>query len=58
MSAHCVRRWLLLRVKLAIQQTQGIHTMMFQCWPTVFDAGQLLKQYWMNDPCLLISYQP
>ena len=32
--------------------------MMFQCWPTLFDAGPTLKQHRVNDPCLLgISYQ-
>ena len=51
--------WPLIRVHLAIQQTRGIHTMLFQCWPTVFDAGPTLKQQWVNDQCLLgISYQP
>ena len=29
------------------------------CWPTIFDADPTLKQYWLNDLCLLgISYQP
>ena len=27
--------------------------MLFQCWPTVFDAGPTLKQLWVNVPCLL-----
>ena len=27
--------------------------MVFQCWPTVFDAGPTLKQHWVNAPCLL-----
>ena len=27
--------------------------MLFQCWPSVFDAGPALKQYWVNVPCLL-----
>ena len=37
--------------------------MLFQCWPTVFDAGPTLKQHWVNAPCLpgnnsdLIGYQ-
>ena len=35
------------------QQTRGIHPMLFQCWPTVFDAGPTLKQHWVNAPCLL-----
>ena len=48
--------WLLIRVHSAIQQTWGIHTMLFQCWPTVFDAGPggpTMKQHRVNDPCLL-----
>ena len=35
------------------QQTPDIHLMLFQCWPTVFDAGPTLKQHCLNDPCLL-----
>ena len=27
--------------------------MLFQCWPTVFDAVPTLKQHWVNAPCLL-----
>ena len=27
--------------------------MLFQCWPTVFDAGPTLKQRWLNASCLL-----
>ena len=27
--------------------------MLFQCWPTVFDAGPTLTQHWVNAPCLL-----
>ena len=27
--------------------------MLFQCWPTVFDAGPTFKQHWVNVPCLL-----
>ena len=27
------------------QQTQGIHPMLFQCWLTVFDAGQTFNPY-------------
>ena len=26
--------------------------MMFQSWPTVFDAGPALKQHWVNASCL------
>ena len=26
-------------------QTQDVDTMLFQCWTTVFDAGQTLKQH-------------
>ena len=37
------------------QQTRGIHTMLFQCWPTVFDAGPAMKQHWVNASCLLGS---
>ena len=32
---------------------RGIYPMLFQCWASVFDAGQTLKQHWMNPPCLL-----
>ena len=35
------------------QQTRGIHLMLFQCWPTVFDAGPTLKQHWVKALCLL-----
>ena len=42
--------------KLHAQQTRGIHTMLFQCWPTVFDAGTALNQHWVNGPCLLGQY--
>ena len=35
------------------QQTRGIHPMLFQCWPIIFDAGPTLKQNWMNAPGLL-----
>ena len=28
-------------------------TILFQCWPTVFDAGPTLKQHCVNAPCLL-----
>ena len=45
--------WPLIPDHLAIQQTPGIHTMLFDCWPTVFDAGPTLKQHWVNDLCLL-----
>ena len=34
------------------QQIRDIHPMLFQCWPTVFDAGPTLKQHWVNAPCL------
>ena len=27
--------------------------MLFQCWPTVFDAVPTLKQHWVNATCLL-----
>ena len=30
------------------QQTRGIHSMLFQCWPSGFDAGPTLKQHWVN----------
>ena len=39
--------------ELISQQTRGIHTMLFQCWSTVFDAGPTLKQHWVNVPRLL-----
>ena len=35
-----------------------IHTMLFHCWTTIFDAGPTLKQHWVNDSRMLgISYQ-
>ena len=40
----------------ATQHTRGIHPMLFQCWPTVFDAGPTLKQHWVNASCLLGIY--
>ena len=53
-AGHCVVDQLAADTDhLAIQQTRGIHTMLFQCWPTVFDAGPTLKQHWVNDPRLL-----
>ena len=30
--------------------------MLFQCCPTVFDAGPTLKLHWMNAPCFLGSH--
>ena len=30
---------------LVTQQTRGIHPMLFECSPTVFDAGLTLKQW-------------
>ena len=27
--------------------------MLFQYWPTVFDAGPTVKQHWVNASCLL-----
>ena len=48
-----------MRVHLAIQQTRDIHTVLFQCWPIVLDAGPTVKQHWVNDSSLLgISYLP
>ena len=37
----------------ASQQTGGNHTMLFNGWPNVFDAGPTLKQHWVNASCLL-----
>ena len=34
-------------------QARDIYPMLFQCWPTVFDAGPALKQHRVNAPCLL-----
>ena len=49
----------LIRVHSAVQQTLGIHTMLFQFRPTVLDPGPTLKQHWVNDSCLQgIGYQP
>ena len=41
--------------ELALKQTRGIHTMLFQCWATVFDAGPTLEQHCVNIPCCLLS---
>ena len=35
------------------QQRRGIYPMLFQCWPTVFDAGPTLKQHWVSATSLL-----
>ena len=37
--------------RLLSPQTRDIHPMLFQCWPTVLDAGPTLKQHWVNVPC-------
>ena len=36
-------------------QPRGILPMLFQCCPTVFDAGQKLKQHWVIAPCFLTA---
>ena len=35
------------------KQTRGIHSMLFQCWASVEDAGPTLKRHWVNASCLL-----
>ena len=32
--------------------------MLFQCWSTVFDAGQTLRQHLVNAPYLLCGKTP
>ena len=34
-------------------QTRGIHPMLVQCWPTVFEAGPSLKHHWVIVQCFL-----
>ena len=36
-------------------QARGIQPMLFQCWPTVSDAGPSLKQQWVITPCFLTA---
>ena len=36
-------------------QTRGIQPVLFQCWPTVFDAGPSLKQHWVIVSCFLTA---
>ena len=33
----------------------SIKPILFYCWPTVFDAGPTLNQYWYNVLCLLAA---
>ena len=40
------------------QQTRGIDPMLFQCWPTVDDAGPTLNQHRVNVTYLLCSCWP
>ena len=35
------------------QTYSSIYPMLFQCWPSVCDAGPTLKQHWVNAPCFL-----
>ena len=35
------------------QQTRDFDPMLFQCWPTVYDAGPTLNKHWANVSCLL-----
>ena len=39
----------------ATQPTRITHPLLFQWWPTVYDAGSALKQQWVNVLCLLGS---
>ena len=52
---HCedVSQWCT-RERVVTQQTRAIHLMLFQCWPTVYDAGSTLKEHRVNAPCLLV----
>ena len=38
---------------LPSHQTRDIETLLLQCWATVYDAGQTLKQQWLNVSWLL-----
>ena len=35
------------------QQTRHVETMMFKCWPSVYDAGPTFKHYYFNVSCFL-----
>ena len=40
------------KVKMAVSQlARGIDTILFYCWPTVYDVGPALKQHWVNASC-------
>ena len=43
----------LLSMRHLPSKTLGIHPILFQCWPIVFDADTTLKQHWVNVPCVL-----
>ena len=34
------------------QKTRDIDPMLDQCWATVYDAGPILVQHWVDGPCL------
>ena len=53
MCIVCSPRWAVKCSLIISQQTRDIHPLLYQCWPTVFDAGPTLKQHWVNVPCLL-----
>ena len=38
---------------LRSQHTRDIHPMLCLCWASVEDGGPMLKQHWVNAPCLL-----
>ena len=41
------------RVQMAVSQlARGIDTILFYCWPTVYDVGPALKQHWVNASCV------
>ena len=41
--------WSLLTI--TTRQTGDIHPVLVQCWPTIYDTGPTLKQYWINVYC-------
>ena len=41
------------RISVYVQQTQHIHSMLVQCWATVFDAVSTLHQHRINVSRLL-----
>ena len=47
--------WWLIGQHYLSQPTRGVESLLFQCWPTVCDAGPTLKQQWFNASCWDLS---